>query len=119
MTLLLRLLAEEDKAAEFSTPLRAAVPVRDRSTRFDVVPGNPFAYWMSEVLFGHTHKPLLWQRFGWPSRIYANTGTWIDSKPMTWVEVDIRYLRFSRRSYTVSLWYEGQGTPRQSGTIIV
>ena len=71
------------------------------------------------VLFGHTHKPLLWQRFGWPSRIYANTGTWIDSKPMTWVEVDIRDLRFSRRSYTVSLWYAGQATPSQRGTILV
>ncbi len=71
------------------------------------------------VLFGHTHKPLLWQRFGWPGRIYANTGTWIDSKPMTWVEVDIRDLRFSRRSYTVSLWYAGQATPSQRGTILV
>lgn len=71
------------------------------------------------VLFGHTHKPLLWQRLGWPSTIYANTGTWIDSKPMTWVEVDIQDLRFRRRSYTVALWYEGQATPSQRGTIIV
>ena len=71
------------------------------------------------VLFGHTHKALFWQGIGWPSTIYANTGTWIDSKPMTWVEVDIRDLRFSRRSYTVSLWYEGQATPSQRGTILV
>ena len=71
------------------------------------------------VLFGHTHKAFFWQGIGWPSTIYANTGTWIDSKPMTWVEVDIRDLRFSRRSYTVSLWYAGQATPSQRGTILV
>lgn len=71
------------------------------------------------VLFGHTHKAFFWQRIGWPSSIYVNTGTWIDSKPMTWVEVDIRDLRFHRRSYTVSLWYAGQTSPSQSGTIVV
>ena len=71
------------------------------------------------VLFGHTHKAFFWQRVGWPSSIYVNTGTWIDSKPMTWVEVDIRDLRFHRRSYTVSLWYAGQTSPSQSGTIVV
>lgn len=69
------------------------------------------------VLFGHSHKPLLWQRLGPASTIYANTGTWIDSKPMTWVEVDIQEKRFGRRSYTVSLWYQGQTSPSQSGTI--
>jgi UDP-2,3-diacylglucosamine pyrophosphatase LpxH len=70
------------------------------------------------VLFGHTHKAFFWQHVGWPSAIYVNTGTWIDGKPMTWVEVDIKDLRFNRRSYTVSLWYEGQTTPSKSGTII-
>lgn len=71
------------------------------------------------VLFGHTHKPLLWQRMGFRSTIYANSGTWIDGKPMTWVEVDIRDLQFSRRSYTVSLWYRGQSTASKTGTIVV
>lgn len=71
------------------------------------------------VLFGHTHKAFFWQRIGWPSSIYVNTGTWVDSKPMTWVEVDIRDLRFHRRSYTVSLWYAGQTSPSQSGTVVV
>lgn len=70
------------------------------------------------VLFGHTHKAFFWQRIGWPSAIYVNTGTWIDSKPMTWVEVDIKSLLFNRRSYTVSLWYAGQSSPSKSGTII-
>lgn len=71
------------------------------------------------VLFGHTHKPMFWQGIGLRSTIYANTGTWIDSKPMTWVEVEVNDLRFNRRSYTVSLWYEGESGPRQSGTIVV
>jgi UDP-2,3-diacylglucosamine pyrophosphatase LpxH len=71
------------------------------------------------VLFGHTHKPLFWQRSGLPGTIYANTGTWIDSKPMTWVEVDIQDRPFRQRSYRVSLWYEGQGKPSHSGTILV
>lgn len=71
------------------------------------------------VLFGHTHKAMFWQRIGSRSTIYANTGTWIDSKPMTWVEVEVNDLRFKRRSYTVSLWYEGEIGPRQSGTIVV
>jgi len=38
---------------------------------------------------------------------------------MTWVEVDIQDRKHSRRSYTVSLWYEGQGKPSHSGTILV
>ncbi len=71
------------------------------------------------VLFGHTHKAFFWQRSVWPSAIYVNTGTWIDSKPMTWVEVDIKSLLFNRRSYTVSLWYAGQSSPSKRGTIIV
>lgn len=71
------------------------------------------------VLFGHTHKALFWQRIGLPSTIYANTGTWIDSKPMTWVEVDIQDRRFNMRSYKVSLWYAGRQKPSQSGTILV
>ncbi len=71
------------------------------------------------VLFGHTHKPLFWHGIGLHSTIYANTGTWIDNKPMTWVEVDIQNRLFRKRSYTVSLWYEGQAKPSQSGTILV
>lgn len=71
------------------------------------------------VLFGHTHKAFFWQQSGWQSSIYANTGTWIDGKPMTWVEVEIKDLLFGYRSYTVSLWYEGQVKPSQSGSIVV
>jgi len=71
------------------------------------------------VLFGHTHKAMFWQRFGLRNTIYANTGTWIDGKPMTWVEVETRDLSLKRRSYTVSLWYNGESGPRQSGTIVV
>ena len=71
------------------------------------------------VLFGHTHKPFFWQRIGLPSSIYVNTGTWIDGLPMTWVEVEKRTLKDDWRSYTASLWYEGQATPSHSGTIIV
>jgi len=71
------------------------------------------------VLFGHTHKAMFWQRFGLRSTIYANTGTWIDGKPMTWVEVEVNDMRFKQRSYTVSLWYNGESGPRQSGTVVV
>ena len=71
------------------------------------------------VLFGHTHKAFFWQRIGWPSAIYVNTGTWVDNKPMTWVEVDIQNLPFNRRSYSVSLWYAGKSTASKRGTIIV
>lgn len=70
------------------------------------------------VVFGHSHKPLLWQRLGRASTLYANTGTWIDGKPMTWVEADIQERR-SNRIYTLSLWYLGQASPSQSGTIVV
>jgi len=70
------------------------------------------------VVFGHSHKPLLWQRLGRASTLYANTGTWIDGKPMTWVEADIQE-RSSNRSYTLTLWYLGQTSPSQSGTIVV
>lgn len=71
------------------------------------------------VLFGHTHKAMFWQRFGLHSTIYANTGTWIDGKPMTWVEVEVNDLPFQQRSYTVSLWYNGESDPRQSGKIVI
>jgi len=71
------------------------------------------------VLFGHTHQAAFQYHSGDVETIYANTGTWIDKKPMTWVEIDIDNGEMSRRYYTVSLWFYGESSPRQSGTITV
>jgi len=69
------------------------------------------------VLFGHTHKPVL-QFHGGADAIYANTGTWIDSKPMTWVEVEVPAEdAVDERKYTVSLWYWGDDKARYSAWI--
>jgi UDP-2,3-diacylglucosamine pyrophosphatase LpxH len=71
------------------------------------------------VLFGHTHKPLLQLHSGDQDTIYANTGTWIDNKPMTWVEISIQNVEASLRSYEVALWYYGENSARQSASIEV
>jgi UDP-2,3-diacylglucosamine pyrophosphatase LpxH len=69
------------------------------------------------VLFGHTHKAVL-QFHGGADTIYANTGTWIDSKPMTWVEVEVPAEgAVDERKYTVSLWYLGDDKARYSASI--
>jgi len=69
------------------------------------------------VLFGHTHKALL-SYSPLQRTIYANTGTWIDGKPMTWVEVDIRDVWPCKRSYGVSLWQYGSSAPKQTASIL-
>jgi len=71
------------------------------------------------VLFGHTHQAAFQYHSGDVETIYANTGTWIDSKPMSWVEIDINDGANGRRDYTVSLWFYGDSAPRQSGTVTV
>ena len=50
---------------------------------------------------------------------YDNTGTWIDKKPMTWVEIEINDGESGRKDYTVALWFYGESSPRQSGTVTV
>ena len=69
------------------------------------------------ILFGHTHQAAFQYHSGDVETIYANTGTWIDSKPMTWVEIEINDGDSGRRYYTVSLWFYGESSPRQSGTV--
>jgi UDP-2,3-diacylglucosamine pyrophosphatase LpxH len=71
------------------------------------------------ILFGHTHQAAFQYNGGEVDTIYANTGTWIDSKPMTWVEVEIKNGGNSERFYTVSLWFYGETSPRHSGTLAV
>ncbi|MFZ3047820.1 MAG: metallophosphoesterase [Desulfatirhabdiaceae bacterium] len=71
------------------------------------------------VLFGHTHKATFQLHAGAQETIYANTGTWIDTSPMSWVEVEINEQDSNQRSYGVSLWFYGETEPRQSGTIVV
>ena len=71
------------------------------------------------VLFGHTHQAAFQYHGGEVDTIYANTGTWIDSKPMTWVEVEINDGDKNQRFYTVSLWFYGDTSPRHSGTLTV
>jgi UDP-2,3-diacylglucosamine pyrophosphatase LpxH len=71
------------------------------------------------VLFGHTHQAAFQYHSGEVETIYANTGTWIDSKPMTWVEIEINDGNSGQRNYTVSLWFHGDSSPKQSGTVSV
>ena len=72
------------------------------------------------VLFGHTHQAAFqYHHSGEVETIYANTGTWIDGKPMTWVEIEIDDGGSGQRNYTVSLWYNGESEPRYSGTLTV
>jgi hypothetical protein len=49
--------------------------------------------------------------------IYVNTGTWIDKKDITWVEIEINDTGSNQKVYKVELWYHGEGTPRHSGAI--
>lgn len=69
------------------------------------------------VLFGHTHEAAFQYHSGEVETIYANTGTWIDSKPMSWVEIEINGGDGGKRHYTVSLWFNGESSPKQSGTV--
>lgn len=71
------------------------------------------------ILFGHTHQAAFQYHSADVDTIYANTGTWIDSKPMTWVEIQITAGNDGQSLYEVSLWFYGEETPRQTGTIAV
>lgn len=69
------------------------------------------------VLFGHTHEAAFQYTGGETETIYANAGTWVDSKPMTWVEVEISDAVGGGRDYTVELWFDGEASPRHAGTL--
>lgn len=71
------------------------------------------------IVFGHTHQAAFQYHAGEPETIYANSGTWIDSKPMTWVEIEIAASDDGGQLYTVSLWFSGETNPRQTGTLKV
>jgi UDP-2,3-diacylglucosamine pyrophosphatase LpxH len=71
------------------------------------------------ILFGHTHKAAFQYNAAKVDTIYANTGTWIDSKPMTWVEIQTTTGDKGQKTYDVLLWYYGETTPRQQGAITV
>ena len=71
------------------------------------------------ILFGHTHEAAFQYHAGGVDTIYANTGTWIDKKPMTWVEIGITAAGAGGQLYAVSLWYNGEAKPRQTATIEV
>ncbi|MBL7205864.1 MAG: metallophosphoesterase [Desulfobacteraceae bacterium] len=71
------------------------------------------------VLFGHTHQAAFQYHSDEVETIYANTGTWVDSKPMTWVEVEINDGDSGQRYYTVSMWFYGDSMPKHSGTVSV
>ena len=71
------------------------------------------------VLFGHTHQAAFQYHSADVDTLYADTGTWIDSNPMTWVEIQITAGNDRQKVYEVSLWFYGEKTPRQKGTITV
>jgi UDP-2,3-diacylglucosamine pyrophosphatase LpxH len=71
------------------------------------------------ILFGHTHEAAFQYHVGDVDTIYANTGTWIDSKPMTWAEIQITAGNERQTAYEVSLWFDGERTPRQEATVAV
>jgi UDP-2,3-diacylglucosamine pyrophosphatase LpxH len=71
------------------------------------------------ILFGHTHEAEFQYHSGPVETIYVNTGTWIDTKPMTWVEIEINDAGQGQKVYQVELWYYGEATPRQSGAVTV
>ena len=71
------------------------------------------------ILFGHTHQAAFHYHSGDVETIYVNTGTWIDQKPITWVEIEIDDSAGAQTDYTVSLWFHGESTPKQSGTVSV
>lgn len=70
------------------------------------------------VIFGHTHEAAFQYHAGEPDTVYVNSGTWIDGKPMTWVEVE-KGNDGGQRTYAVSLWFRGEDRPRQSTTLRV
>ena len=70
------------------------------------------------VIMGHTHKAAF-SRLSHPqSSIYANTGTWIDGKDCTWVELDVQS-GDGWTDYGVSLWYYNEAASRHEGTVRV
>lgn len=71
------------------------------------------------ILFGHTHQAAFQYHSGEVETLYVNTGTWIDKKPMTWVEVETNTGDNGLNLYTVSLWFYGDSSPRYSGTVSV
>jgi UDP-2,3-diacylglucosamine pyrophosphatase LpxH len=71
------------------------------------------------ILFGHTHQAAFQYHLADVDTLYANTGTWIDSKPMTWVEIQITAGSAGQKFYEVSLWVYGEKAPRQKATIAV
>jgi UDP-2,3-diacylglucosamine pyrophosphatase LpxH len=72
------------------------------------------------VLFGHTHQAAFQYHSGEVETIYANTGTWVDNTPtMSWVEIEIQDVAVGQRQYTVSLWFYGESSPKQSATVTV
>ncbi len=71
------------------------------------------------ILFGHTHEAAFEYHVSDVDTIYANTGTWIDSKPMTWAEIQITAGNQGQTLYEVSLWFYGENTPRQEATVAV
>jgi UDP-2,3-diacylglucosamine pyrophosphatase LpxH len=71
------------------------------------------------ILFGHTHQAAFQYHSGEVETLYVNTGTWIDTKPMTWVEIETKDGNSGLKFYTVSLWFYGESLPRYSGTVTV
>jgi UDP-2,3-diacylglucosamine pyrophosphatase LpxH len=71
------------------------------------------------IVFGHTHQAAFQYHSGEVDTIYVNSGTWIDSKPMTWVEIEIAGADDSQQLYVVSLWFNGETNPRQTATLKV
>lgn len=71
------------------------------------------------ILFGHTHQAAFQVDSDDGETIYVNTGTWIDSKPMTWAEIEITDGDDGEKLYTVALWYHGETKARQTATLTV
>jgi UDP-2,3-diacylglucosamine pyrophosphatase LpxH len=69
------------------------------------------------VLFGHTHEAAFQYHAGATDTIYINTGTWIDSKPSTWAEVQVEP-GIGATTYEASLWFWGESQPRHTGAIV-
>jgi UDP-2,3-diacylglucosamine pyrophosphatase LpxH len=71
------------------------------------------------IVFGHTHQATLQYHAGEVDTIYVNSGTWIDNKPMTWVEIETPGSDDGGQLYVVSLWFNGETKPRQTATLNV
>lgn len=71
------------------------------------------------IVFGHTHQAAFQYHSGEVDTIYVNSGTWIDNKPMTWVEIEITGADDGQQLYVVSLWFNGEKNPRQTATLKV